>query len=191
MCYFHVKLLLCLSANRAAGSRRRRPNVGRSRRSTLANQLILNAAVIAAATSPVTVPAQSVQTLETNVTMPLQFIHESTAEAVPVKRKRERLLEEPFHEKSLALGKAMMKRDRLLQQIWAKPPKNNEANRAKVKSMLVTVNQTVETLQAQNMSAPTADQVFSCSHEMPHLLYFLLSHIICFIIFSVGVRGLG
>ena len=145
--------MLCFSANRAAGSRRRRPNGRRSRKSTLANQLILNATVIAAATSSVPVPAQSIQTFETNATMPLQFIHASTAEAVPVKRKRERLLEKPFHEKSLALGKAMMKRDRLLQQIWAKPPKNNEANRVKVKSMLVTVNQTIETLQAQNMAA--------------------------------------
>ena len=69
-----------------------------------------------------------------------------------VKRKRET---------SLTLGMLMMKRDRLLQQIWTKKEKYHEANRAKIKAMLATVNKTITTLKSHNMSAPTADKVFS------------------------------
>ena len=89
-------------------------------------------------------------------------MRQTTATPVPVKRKRQRLarsFDEPLHTKFLSLGEAMMKRDRLLQQIWLKKHKNMLAKNDEVASMLQEVNKAIATLQVPDMSQPTADEV--------------------------------
>ena len=91
----------------------------RSTRSGLA-EMILAATVCTVASSEVTSPPEPNPTTSSAPELPLQFMRQTTAMSVSVKRKRQRLLQsfnEPLHTKSLSLGQIMMKRDRLLQQI--------------------------------------------------------------------------
>ena len=86
-------------------------------------------------------------------------MRQTTAIPVPVKRKRQRLVksfDEPLHTKSLSLGDLMMKRDRLLQQIWST---NMAGESDKAVAMLQEVNEAITYLEVSNMSQPTSDEV--------------------------------
>ena len=89
-------------------------------------------------------------------------MRQTTTMSVPVKRKRQGLLQsfdEPLHTKYLSLGQIMMKRDRLLQQIWLKK-KNMDAKNDEVVAMLQEVNKAIATLEESNLAQPTSDEVW-------------------------------
>ena len=91
-------------------------------------------------------------------------MRQTTTMSVPVKRKRQGLLQsfdEPLqlHTKYLSLGQIMMKRDRLLQQIWLKK-KNMDSKNDEVVAMLQEVNKAIATLEASNLAQPTSDEVW-------------------------------
>lgn len=132
----------------------------RSTRSTVANYIIAAAttAIVAAAANRVkNVP---IATVDDNI--PVEFLTQIEAIPVPVKRRRqhhEDMLNAPMQSKRLALGKAMMKRDRLLQQKWSKEKPCNVENNNKVKIMLLEVNKTIESHQENEMQSPTPNEV--------------------------------
>ena len=81
--------------------------------------------------------------------------------SVPVKRRRQKeidQLDEPLQSKTLSLGRTMMKRDRLLQQMWTKSKATNTENE-NIAIRLQEVNKTIEALEKKDTSRPTADQV--------------------------------
>ena len=85
---------------------------------------------------------------------------------VSVKRKRQRhedILNAPLQTKRLELGKAMMKRDRLLQQKWCKEKFVDAEHNNKVKIMLQEVNGAIESLQENTIQSPSPKEVcFYC-----------------------------
>ena len=147
------------SAQVRGGMLRRSVRTRRHTRSTFANILAAatTAAVVATATSVNIFPIAAV---DDNV--PVECLTQMEAIPVPVKRKRQRhedMLNDPLQTKRLELGKAMMKRDRLLQQKWCKEKSCDVEHNNKVKIMLQEVNHTITSLQENAIQSPTAKEV--------------------------------
>ena len=152
-----------LMSQRANAPRPRRKSVRRRRTSTN-NTLaqILLAATVVTCENTDNAAAISAKTMSNSVVpRPLEFMRQTTAVAVPVKRKRQNQidqLDEPLQTKYLALGRTMMKRDRLLQQIWQKS-KATDAQRKQIAVRLQEVNKAIGALGKEDTSRPTTDQV--------------------------------
>lgn len=141
-----------------AASLRRKIVTRRSAKNNLV-QAILTTIVTENVTNAASTAAQIIPDL--SVPMPLEFVRQSTAIPVPVKRRRQKeidQLEEPLQTKNSSLGRAMMKRDRLLQQIWTKS-KVPDAENENIAIRLQEVNKVIETFEKKDASRPTADQV--------------------------------
>ena len=148
----------------STGRLRRRSVRRRSTSSTLA-KVILAATVITSAFSH-NAAATSAETLlhqheNASVPVPLEFVPQCTATPLPVKRRRQKQidqLDEPLQTKNLSLGRAMMKRDRLLQQIWKKS-QPTDAERIQIAIRLQEINKVIGALEKDDTPTPTPDQV--------------------------------
>ena len=119
--------------------------------------------IVATTATAAAVATATISTATFAYETPLEFLN--TVEGVPVPEKRRRknhedMLNAPLPWKRLSLGKAMMKRDRLLQQKWSKrnSPNNAERNN-KIKLMLIEINKTIDSLRESAMQSPTPKEV--------------------------------
>ena len=164
-----METLPAASAQVRGGMLRRSARTRRRTRSTFAN---IVAATTTAATAAISVQDVPITTEYDNV--PVEFLTQIEAVPVPVKRKRQRhedMLNAPLQTKRLGLGKAMMKRDRLLQQKWCKQKSVDAEHNNKVKIMLQEVNGAIEALQENTMQSPSPKEV--------RLYYKSLLHNVC------------
>ena len=130
----------CLRRDMLRRSVRRR----RRTRSTCVNIVAVTTIAATAAISVQDVPI----TIEYD-NVPVEFLTQIEVIPVQVKRKRQRhedMLNAPLQTKRLELGKAMMKRDRLVQQKWCKGKSVDAEHNNKVEIMLQEVNGAIEAL---------------------------------------------
>ena len=116
--------------------------------------------------------------------VPIEFLQQREAIPVPTKRRRQKHLDSlnaPLQIKRLALGKAMMKRDRLLQQKWVRNGQQHVENNNKVQAMLQEVNETIDALQQNDMEEPTSAEVLFCNL----VLIILLQYMCCSQVYEV------
>lgn len=143
-----------------AASLRRKTARRRSAQNTLV-QAILTTIVANNESVSNAAPTTSTTISDLSVPMPLEFVKQSAGIPVPVKRRRQKeidQLDEPLQTKNVSLGRAMMKRDRLLQQIWKKT-KTTDAKNENIAIRLQEVNKAIEALEKKDTPKPTPDQV--------------------------------